>query len=404
MSLADNKASPDDSSGPIAGAAPDGRGVAPRVWLILSDKLGDNAQVRTIADALPWPCEERQIVVRNRYVLGKPRVRASLHHVDLARSDPLEPPWPDLIITVGRRMSMVALWVRSRSGGRTRIVLVGRPRTLLRRFDLIVTSAQYRLPARENVVHLTYPLMRVDEAAIAEAAREWRAEFDHLPRPLIALMVGGRIKSLRFDAEIGRRLAEDAANLAARENGTLVVVTSRRTPSEVADTLAAALPPGAILRRWTPGGQGNLYRALLGLADRFIVTEDSVSMLVEIARLGKPLAIYPLPPSRSLLARALRWLGLLSPRGGAPVRHRALRAVQDLLYDIRLLGYPRDLSAIHRRLIDDGCAVWFGEPFPPSGQNIPDELPQVVRRIVALVDSTDRRDALARQDGAGPQE
>lgn len=403
MSLADNKASPDDLSGPIAGAAPDGRGVAPRVWLILSDKLGDNAQVRTIADALPWPCEERRIVVRNRYVLGKPRVRASLHHVDLARSDPLEPPWPDLIITIGRRMSMVALWVRNRSGGRTRIVLVGRPRTLLRRFDLIVTSTQYRLPERENVVHLTYPLMRVDEAAIAEAARAWRAEFDHLPRPLIALMVGGRIKSLRFDAETGRRLAEDAANLAARENGTLVVVTSRRTPSEVTDTLAAALPPGAILRRWTPGGQGNLYRALLGLADRFIVTEDSVSMLVEIARLGKPLAIYPLPPSPSLLARAWRWLGL-SQRGRAPVRGRALRATQDLLYDIRLLDYSRDLSAIHRRLIDDGCAVWFGEPFPPSGRNIPDELPRVVRRIVALVDSADRRDALARQDGAGSQE
>ena len=46
-----------------------------------------------------------------RYVDGKPWVRPSLHHIDLARSDALEPPWPDLIITVGRRPSMAATGV-----------------------------------------------------------------------------------------------------------------------------------------------------------------------------------------------------------------------------------------------------------------------------------------------------
>ncbi len=34
---------------------------------------------------------------------------------------------------------------------------------------------------------------------------------------------------------------------------------------------------------------------LLGLADRFIVTGDSISMMVEVTRLGKPLEILPLP-------------------------------------------------------------------------------------------------------------
>src|SRR6185436_9461478 len=100
--------------------------------------LGDNIQVRTIGDALPWPCEERRLVVRPRYRLGKPFVRASLHHVDPARSDRLDPPWPDLLITSGRRMLNVALWIKKRSGGRTRIVIVGRPRRYLGRCDLVV--------------------------------------------------------------------------------------------------------------------------------------------------------------------------------------------------------------------------------------------------------------------------
>ena len=77
--------------------------MAPRTWVILSDKRGDNGQVEEIAQALGWPCEHRRLQMREPYVIGKPRVAATLHHIDPTRSDPLEPPWPDLIITIGRR-------------------------------------------------------------------------------------------------------------------------------------------------------------------------------------------------------------------------------------------------------------------------------------------------------------
>ena len=40
---------------------------------------------------------------------------------------------------------------------------------------------------------------------------------------------------------------------------------------------------------------------LLGLADGFVVTGDSISMMVEIARLGRPLAIFDLPTGRRVL-------------------------------------------------------------------------------------------------------
>src|ERR1043166_8086130 len=97
----------------------------PLVWLILSEKTGDTAQLLALSEVLPWPCVVKHVAVREPYVLGKPRVSASLHHVDLSRSDPLEPPWPDLAITIGRRMSMVALWIQSQAEGRTRLVLIG---------------------------------------------------------------------------------------------------------------------------------------------------------------------------------------------------------------------------------------------------------------------------------------
>lgn len=359
----------------------------PRVWLILSDKLGDNAQVRAVAGALSWPCEEKQIRVRGRYIIGKPFVRASLHHVDLDRSDTLEPPWPDLIITIGRRMSMVALWVKKKSHGRTKIVLIGRAQRLLHRFDLVITSMQYRLPPRENVLGHAYPLLRVDEAAIDAAAAEWKAEFESLPRPLVALMVGGPIRTVRFDACIASGLACSAARFAAEQGGTLVVTTSRRTPVTVTEALAASLPKEALLYRWTSEGRNNPYRALLKLADRFIVTGDSISMLVEIACLGRPLAIYPLPPS-SWLARPLMWLRrrLHPGRGGQPGPHGlGFGVLGDLLYRLGLIGYTRDLKALHETLVRDELAVWFGDALRPDGPKAPDELPGIVARIRGLM-------------------
>ena len=64
-----------------------GTETGPRTWLVVGDKGGDNAQVATIAEQLPWPYETRFVAMRPRYVKGKPRVRPSLHHLDLEASD-----------------------------------------------------------------------------------------------------------------------------------------------------------------------------------------------------------------------------------------------------------------------------------------------------------------------------
>jgi mitochondrial fission protein ELM1 len=355
----------------------------PVVWLLLSDKTGDNAQLQVVADALPWPNLAKRVQVRPEYADAKPRVAASVHHIDPARSDPLEAPWPDLVITIGRRMSMVALWIKEQSQGRTRIALIGPPKRLLDRFDLAVASVQYRLAPRPNLLRINFPLQRIDKAAIAAEAEAWRQELAPLRRPLIAVMVGGRTKAVRFDAEVARQLATGIAEMAARESGTLVVTTSRRTPDAVIAVLETMLPPGSILHRWSPGGGRNPYRALLGLADRFVVTSDSVSMLMEIGRLGKPLAIYPLPLS-SWLGGGFLAVGLQKI---LPLRlaRKLRRLIAEIGARAGAVGHDRDLTAIHRLMIKEGHAVWFGDPFPRQNRPLPDELAPVAARIRELM-------------------
>ncbi len=349
--------------------------IPPRTWLLIGDKPGDNAQARVVVDALGWPYEVRQVFPKAEWVLGKPKFVPGLDHLDLARSAPLAAPWPDLIVTVGRRPSAAALWVQDQSGGRSRIVLLGRPKRWAERFALIVAPRQFTIPPRDNLVQLDLPLLRADPNAVAAAGEEWRERLAGLQRPLTAVLIGGQTKPYRFDAEVAGELLGELARVQARDGGTLYLTTSRRTRPDVLLALERGLPAGSMLHRWSADGRGeNPYLGLLALADRFVVTTDSISMMVEVASLHRPLAIFDLPVGRSLHDRARAALGHIRLPGG----------VSHLLHRLGILGYGRDLGEVRRRLIEGGLAVPLGMPFAAPGGSLGDELTDVVRRIQAI--------------------
>jgi len=361
--------------------------VEKRIWLVIGDKTGDNAQVEIIAEALQLPFEIRRVLPKKQYVLGKPPFEASLNHLDLERSDKLEPPWPDFVLTIGRRPSMAALWIQEQSGGRTRIILLGRPKKWIERFELVIVPSQYQLPQRPNVLSFDLPLMRPNDAAVVGAIKNWQGTFDGLQKPVTALLVGGQTKPFRFDREAARELLEKTIDVLGQSPGTLYITTSRRTPPDVVSALQEHLPGCAILYRWEPDNSAdNPYLALLGLADQFIVTGDSISMMVEVARRGKPLAIFELPYQRGPSTWLRRLLTNTSQRkegvGGARTAFSRLMAS---LQKTGLAGYPRDLTAIHALLYRQQLAVPLGAPFLRGGNKAVDELSLVVERIRRVI-------------------
>jgi mitochondrial fission protein ELM1 len=344
---------------------------APRIWLVLGDKPGDNAQVEIVAEAMGLPVERKRVIPRAEWVLGKPRIEASIDHLDSARSDPLEPPWPDLILTIGRRPSMAALWIQEQSHGNSRIVLFGPPKRWPERFSLIVAPAQYQITGAANAFPIRFPLMRSNAAGIEAARLAWSERLGAMPRPLTALLVGGQTKPYRLDARFAAELAEQARALASP--GSLYASTSRRTLPTAVEALASGLPPDTPLFCWAPDATDNPYLGLLALADRFIVTGDSISMMVEVARIGKPLAIAALP-YRNLAAGIFhRWVNAST---GIPAALRAAGITRG----------ARDLSAMHRVLYDRGLAAPMGEGFPEAGREpLEDELPRVAAAVRALL-------------------
>jgi mitochondrial fission protein ELM1 len=367
-----------------------------RIWLVIGDKLGDNAQATRLADGLGMPYETRRLVPRPRYVLGKPRFKVGLEHLDLAASDPLQPPWPDLVITIGRRHSMAALWIKAQNPA-TRIVLLGRARRWLERFDLVIVPPQYRLPDLPNVMRLCLPLLRVDKDAVARASAHWSPRFAPLEKPLIGVLVGGPTRPYRFDDAVTTDLVATCRDLQQRHGGTLCVSTSRRTPAVVVAALRSRLPEGSVLYEWSAEAADNPYLALLGLADRFVVTGDSVSMMIEVADCGKPLAIFDLPRDiRGRLWQAIL-LRLHGPNDGRPAG-AVYRWLGRLLYASGLAGFARDLGAVQRSLIATGFAVRTGEPFRPVTRPLPDELGAVRERVQDLLNDRTAQGLAARKN------
>jgi mitochondrial fission protein ELM1 len=354
-----------------------------RVWLLLGDKPGDNAQVEAVALALGWDCERKVLQWRPPYATAKPRFRPTLDHLDQAASTPLEPPWPDLILTIGRRPSMAALWLKARSAGRTRLVLFGKPSGLMARFDLVVAGAEVRLPPLANLVPIRLPLMRPRTSDIEAAVSAWQARLAVLPRPLIAILIGGPTMPFVYDARLSERICRLAGGIAGA-GGTPYVTTSRRTPRAVIDGLRANLPANARLFEWTPAGADNPYLALLGLADGFVVTGDSVSMMAEVVRARKPLAILDLPLGR--FGAIDQWRRALLRRlfdadGGWR------RRVATAAYHAGVLDATRDFRAFHQMLLDQGLAVRAGAPLRRPLGAVPDDLPTVIARIRTLMDA-----------------
>lgn len=321
--------------------------VRPVIWALQTEKTGDNAQIDTLLGALDLPVTVKRLRMQQRWQVDKPPIEPGIGHLDHPASDPLEPPWPDLVVLSGRRSMNVALWLRQQSHGRTRLVLVGRPHGLYESFDLIVAAPQYRLAQRPNVINLALPLIEPPRAAISAAVEAWQEEFATLPRPLTAVLVGGPALPFRFDAAVAQQLVA-RVQAATSGTGTLYFCTSRRTPAEVSCALARTLPQNGRLYQWTPQSARNPYLGLLGLADRFVVTGDSVSMLVEVARLGHPLAIFELPFGHrpgQLATRLLAWFRMLG-------------------HASRTARPQRDITLVHRALYRQGLAVPLGKPFP----------------------------------------
>ncbi len=356
----------------------------PRTWLLASPHSGDNTQLTALAEALGWPYETKRLAFKSFEPLSRLASRASLLALDRQRSDPLDAPFPDLIIAAGRANEAVGFWLRRYANPSVRLIYVGTPWARLGAFDLVITTPQYRRPQRPNVVHNFLPLHNVTAQRLKAEGAAWADRLAHLREPRIAVLVGGSSGPYVFDAAAAERLGRQASRLAQAAGGSLLVTTSARTSEAAADALASALSVPSYVYRWRPDSPDNPFLAFLALAERIIVTADSISMLSEAVATGKEVMLFDFEEGRRSMRAEEGQAGPPPPFWlGKNLDATAFR----LLMRYAPPRWSRDLRIVHRNVTEAGLAKWLGDtrPLHARAEGSSDR-EQAVSRIRALFD------------------
>ena len=239
----------------------------------LAEAAGLSPELRVLAPPPPW-----------KWFAAKlwPKPLAAV-------AEAIEAPVPPLLISCGGMAAVVGAALRC--AGRS-VVQIQHPRINPRRFDLIIVNRHDGLTG-PNVVVTRTALHRVTPARLAAEADAWRERFVHLPRPLVAVLVGGSNGRFRLDRVVAARLGGDLAAIMQRDGAGVMVTPSRRTDWGVTEVLRETLEPcGGFV--WDGSGK-NPYFGMLALADAIVVTMDSVSMVSEAVATAAPVLLAELP-------------------------------------------------------------------------------------------------------------
>lgn len=263
-----------------------------RAWFMTSGEAGFRTQARGLATRVAGEARELVVGLRSPWS-ALPGAWAApfafLLGLDPGGDRPA-PPWPDLLISCGRRSTALSIAVRRASRGATVTVHVQNPLTALSAFDLVVAMDHDHVAGR-NVISAPTALHDVTPARLAAAGQAWRARLVRPGRPLVGVLLGGTTRRHPFEAEEVQLLIDRLQAVRQATGAALAVTPSRRTPEAVRGLFAQALAgdPDAFL--WDLQGD-NPYLGILALADRLVATSDSVSMISEALATGHPVEVF----------------------------------------------------------------------------------------------------------------
>jgi mitochondrial fission protein ELM1 len=246
--------------------------------ILTADLAGLRNQALGLAEAAGFTPDTR-IIARRRWSWLLPRA-----------TDPaLAAPPGDVLIGCGGASARVLAALRKPD---LPAVIIQNPRMNPARFDLVV-AARHDGITGPNVIVTRTAMHRVSAARLAAERARWAPHFAHLPRPLVAVLLGGDNGRYRLDKGTAKHLASQLAGMIMRDQIGLMLTPSRRTGSEIRAIFSETLTPlGAYL--WDMNGE-NPYFGMLACADAIIVTADSVSMVSEAVATASPVLLARLP-------------------------------------------------------------------------------------------------------------
>ncbi|CAI9097677.1 OLC1v1034146C1 [Oldenlandia corymbosa var. corymbosa] len=236
---------------------------------------------------------------------------AEAHHIANVARETFDRDGPTLVVASGRDTISVTSSVKHLAPKNVFVVQIQHPRSKLNRFDLVITprhdyfpltpEGQKQIPwflrwcitpcepPNRRVVTTVGALHQADSAALRAAASVWHDKLALLPKPLLVVNIGGPTKSCKYGVDLAEQLSASLQSVLPT-CGSLRISFSRRTPKQISDLVQRVLGniPKVII--WN-GEDPNPHMGHLALADAFVITADSISMLSEACSTGKPVYV-----------------------------------------------------------------------------------------------------------------
>lgn len=262
--------------------------VSNQLWTLTDGHAGNRRQADALASALDLgPFRDWTLATRRPWRWLAPwRLPGSERALGHELGQQLAAP-PRLAIGCGRQGALATRLLKAHG---TRVVQILDPRIDPRHWDLVIAPEHDQL-AGPNVLTVQGSLNPIDEAWL-QAARADFPELGELPQPRTAVLLGGSSAHARFDRSAFEVLASKLEPVLARDGGSVLVTTSRRTPRDMRQALQHRYmeTPGVV---WCgPRDGGNPYPGMLAWADRIVVSPDSVNMVSEACATSAPVFVF----------------------------------------------------------------------------------------------------------------
>ena len=275
-----------------------------RVWAISDALAGHRRQAQALAAALAQgPYQTYEIAFKRPWSWLSPRLALGAER-GLRQS--LGAAWhspPDVAVGCGRQAALATRLLRHRG---TRVVQILSPRVRQRYWDILVVPEHDQIVA-DHIVPSIASLHPIDDAWLA---RE-RAHFSTLgtlPQPRVALLFGGPTRQVSWSLAHLDELIAALTVFLAQQQGSLLIVGSRRTPQEWQRHVAATMQEFIGLNWMWGQADPNPFGGVLAWADLIVATSDSANLLTEACATRTPVVAAFAQQATGRFARLLRRL------------------------------------------------------------------------------------------------
>ena len=265
-----------------------------KTWIIIDDKAGNANQAIAVANALGEAYEIKKLEYNFWAFLPNMLKFNSLIGVKKNLSSNLSPPYPDLIISSGRRAAAVSNYIKKHNK-ECYVTHLMHPDLPFENFDLVCLPLHDFKESYKQFKNILYTIGApswFDTKLLKAKGNSFKDKLSIEP-PFVSLILGGKNKQGEYSLQEYEWLAKKANLLAQEIGASLLITNSRRTSRDILSNILQYIEVPYFLFDWhSPFNQENPYLAFLNLSDYFIITGDSISICSDALTTGKPIYIY----------------------------------------------------------------------------------------------------------------